>query len=63
MIPATFSNTPFSIVARLEISKISLEDAGEYECFGEAKDNTSVSEKVYFTVAGIILGFILTLKF
>ncbi|CAH0721653.1 unnamed protein product, partial [Brenthis ino] len=48
---ATFSQTQFSIVAQLKISKISLEDEGEYECFGEEIDNTSVSQKVYFTVA------------
>lgn len=51
-IAVTNKNSPFSLIAKLEIDKISLEDSGNYTCFGEKYDSSNESQTLYFAVAG-----------
>ncbi|CAH2092052.1 unnamed protein product [Euphydryas editha] len=47
----TNRNSSFSLIAQLDIAKISLDDAGNYTCFGEKFDNSNESQTLYFVVA------------
>lgn len=47
----TNKSSPFSLIAKLEIDKISLEDSGNYTCFGEKYDSSNESQTLYFAVA------------
>ncbi|XP_064075126.1 vascular endothelial growth factor receptor 1 isoform X3 [Vanessa tameamea] len=47
----TVRTSPFSLIATLEIEKISIEDEGNYTCVGEKNDSSSESQTVFFTVA------------